>query len=93
MRILQQKYDHETQQDIRQQTKPKPATKNTCEYVFTEFRHAPVDELQNRIDRSVVPPPEASRLLWKGHQASALTAPEWCPRVKSGEIKFAVPLC
>ena len=29
---------------------------------------------QNLMLRSAVPPPEASRLAWKGHHASALTA-------------------
>lgn len=37
----------------------------------------PVCVLWNLMVRSAVPPPVASRLLWKGHQASAFTAAWW----------------
>lgn len=49
----------------------------TWEPVSTEFRHAPVCMFQNFMVRSPPPPPEASKLLWKGHQARALTAEVW----------------
>ena len=49
----------------------------TCECVSTSLRHAPELEFQKRIMRSAVPPPDASRFLLHGHQASALTA-AWC---------------
>ena len=39
-----------------------------------ELRRAPVWVFQNLMERSAVPPPVASRLLWKGHHASAFTA-------------------
>lgn len=39
-----------------------------------ELSRAPVCVFQNLMLRSAVPPPEASRLDWKGHHASALTA-------------------
>ena len=46
----------------------------TCEPVLTEFKHAPVLLFQNLMLWSPTPPPEASKLLWKGHQARAFTA-------------------
>ena len=46
----------------------------TWEPVSMELRRAPVWVFQNLMLRSAVPPPEASRLAWKGHHASALTA-------------------
>ena len=42
-----------------------------------EFSSAPVWVFQNLMQRSAVPPPEASRLDWKGHHASAFTAAAW----------------
>ncbi len=52
--------------------------------VSMELSRAPVCMFQNLMQRSAVPPPEASRLAWKGHQARALTA-AWCPnRVRTG---------
>ena len=42
--------------------------------VSTELSIWPVLVFQNLMHRSAVPPPEASRLAWKGHQASAFTA-------------------
>ena len=39
-----------------------------------ELSSAPVCVFQKRMERSAVPPPDASRLDWKGHQASAFTA-------------------
>jgi hypothetical protein len=47
---------------------------HTCEPVSMELSTAPVWVFQNLMHLSAVPPPVASRLLWKGHQASALTA-------------------
>ena len=47
---------------------------HTWELVSMEFTHAPVCVFQNLMHRSAVPPPDASRLLWNGHHASALTA-------------------
>jgi hypothetical protein len=35
---------------------------------------APDCVFQNLMQRSAVPPPDASKLAWKGHQANALTA-------------------
>lgn len=49
----------------------------TWDPVSTEFKHAPVWIFQNLMHRSLMPPPEASILLWKGHQARALTAALW----------------
>jgi len=49
----------------------------TWEPVSTEFMQAPVWVFQNLMHRSFPPPPEASKLLWKGHQARALTAALW----------------
>ena len=49
----------------------------TCEPVSTEFRQAPVWVFQNLMHRSPPPPPEASKLPWKGHHASAFTAAVW----------------
>ena len=46
----------------------------TWDPVSMELRRAPVWVFQNLMLRSAVPPPEASRLAWKGHQASAFTA-------------------
>lgn len=46
----------------------------TWEPVSMELRRAPVWVFQNLMLRSAVPPPEASRFDWKGHQASAFTA-------------------
>lgn len=46
----------------------------TWDPVSTEFKHAPVWVFQNFIHRSPPPPPVANKLLWKGHQAIALTA-------------------
>ena len=39
-----------------------------------ELSRAPVCVFQNLMQRSAVPPPEASRLDWKGHHARAFTA-------------------
>ena len=47
---------------------------HTWEPVSTEFKHAPVWVFQNFMLLSSPPPPEASKLLWKGHQARAFTA-------------------
>jgi hypothetical protein len=47
---------------------------STCECVSTAFRQAPVLVFQNRIMRSAVPPPDASRCRCHGHHESALTA-------------------
>ena len=38
------------------------------------FTKAPVSVFQNLMHLSVVPPPEASRFVYQGHQASAFTA-------------------
>ena len=46
----------------------------TWDPVSMELRRAPVWVFQNVMLRAAVPPPEASRLAWKGHQASAFTA-------------------
>lgn len=44
---------------------------HTCDLVSTELSMAPVSVFQVLMQRSAVPPPLASRLLWKGHHASA----------------------
>lgn len=46
----------------------------TWEPVLTEFKHAPVLLFQNLMLWSPAPPPDASKLFWKGHQARAFTA-------------------
>jgi len=51
------------------------SNEHTWEPVSTELRQAPVWVFQNLMHWSLSPPPEASRLLWNGHQARALTAP------------------
>lgn len=50
---------------------------DTCDPVLTEFKHKPVFEFQNFIHWSPTPPPEASKLLWNGHQDKAFTAEVW----------------
>ena len=51
---------------------------HTWEPVYTGFRQAPVWVFQNLMQRSLSPPPDASKLLWNGHQARALTDDVWC---------------
>lgn len=53
------------------------SSEQTCEPVSTEFKHAPVLVFQNLMWWSPMPPPEARRLLWNGHQERAFTAAEW----------------
>lgn len=67
----------------------------TCEPVFTEFKQEPVWLFQNLIHMSAPPPPEARRLLWKGHQARAFTAALWSSSLWShciGEFEEAIDL-
>ena len=67
----------------------------TCEPVSTEFKHVPVWVFQNLMCLSFPPPPEASRLLWKGHQARAFTAAVWSSSLWSqclGEFEEAINL-
>lgn len=47
---------------------------HTWEPVSMEFKQAPVWVFQNLMVRSPPPPPDASKLLWNGHHARALTA-------------------
>ena len=47
---------------------------HTWEPVSKKFKHAPVWVFQNFMHLSSPPPPEASKLLWKGHQARAFIA-------------------
>ena len=67
----------------------------TSEPVSTEFKHAPERVFQNLMHRSFDPPPEASKLLWKGHQARALTAALWSSSLWShwvAELEDAIDL-
>ena len=50
---------------------------HTWEPVCTGFRQAPVWVFQNMMQRSLSSPPDASKLLWNGHQARALTDDVW----------------
>ncbi len=49
----------------------------TCDLVSILLTQAPVCVFQNLMQRSAVPPPEASKLLWNGHHAKAFTAAWW----------------
>jgi hypothetical protein len=49
----------------------------TCDLVLILLTQAPVCVFQNLMQRSAVPPPEASKLLWNGHHAKAFTAAWW----------------
>ncbi len=44
---------------------------HTCDFVSTEFKHAPVLTFQNFIQRSAEPPPLAKTELCQGHHATA----------------------
>ena len=50
---------------------------HTWEPVCTGFRQAQVWVFQNLMQRSLSPPPDASKLLWNGHQARALIDDVW----------------
>lgn len=56
----------------------------TWDPVSMHCRGCEVKVFQNRIQRSAVPPPEASRPCWWGDQAMALTAARWSMYVCTG---------
>ena len=56
----------------------------TCELVVVVLSSWPVEAFQKRMERSAVPPPEASRLGLQGHQETAFTAAWWAFSVCSG---------
>jgi hypothetical protein len=60
----------------------------TCEPVSMVLSFVVVAVFQNRMHRSAVPPPDASKPCWCGDQAMALTAAEWSENFMAGVLLF-----
>ncbi len=56
-----------------------------------QFSAVLVAEFQKRMQRSAVPPPDASKPCWWGDHAMAFTAALWSLNLMTGDVEFRFP--